>query len=684
MKAIIKANRFLKITFIILSLLYYGQAIAQETTLVQVKTFDIDLNVIPNLQFSFDEIFYFATEDNGSTIVEISADLLPPKVIYFKDIKLEPESWNYSKGILEIIVRKKLYEVYNLTFIDDDGLLLRNIAVRVETEKPVEEITNNAGYIQIALPVDLDLLRPSLFNIKGYNIVNTDLSGNTGRIIASIIPPTGPPNLNAASETSKAGATFSNTQLDSLRTLPVFWAFVSGIDLTSLTPSQELQIDNKFSELLLVYKDSIPVVRVAIISDSSLVSNDILYLTEQVILERQAIIKTREDINNELTKINDKVVDGGSNLSDEEREKLLVEINKLDKLLLDNESQFEKNQEYYKSSINDLKSSLLNIENLEKQLSVVEQQRQIEKKQFRKSLFIALGISLGLLFLVILFVYLTRKITKQKKALVVAHDEVKEINNNLEFLVAKRTKTLQRVNTELDTFLYRSSHDLKRPLSSILGLANIAKITLNDEANALFEKTRETANDMDRLLQKLITISQINYPEADSEINFQNLVERLKEEFKDQIDKKKAEVTYIVPEEIAFKSNSKLVECILRNLIDNALFYSSLNSINDPKVEVSISVKDHYLELSINDNGAGISEEIEGKVWNMFYRGNESSAGNGLGLYISKRAVIALNGEISFETEVGEYTTFNVSIPPLSQKTKKINKVYKKEVLELT
>ena len=79
-------------------------AVAQETTLVQVKTYDINLKAIPNLQFSFDEVFYFSTEANGTAIVELSPDFLPPGEIYFKDAKLEAESWNYSKGILEIIV----------------------------------------------------------------------------------------------------------------------------------------------------------------------------------------------------------------------------------------------------------------------------------------------------------------------------------------------------------------------------------------------------------------------------------------------------------------------------------------------------------------------------------------------------------------------------------------------------
>ena len=688
MKAISKARFFYQLAVFISCLLYLVPAQAQETTLVQVKTYDIDLKAIPGLQFSFDEVFYFTTEANGSAIVELNPDLLPPKAIYFKDAKLEAESWNYSKGILEIIVRKKLYEIYNLTFIDDNGILLNNTAITIDYDVPIAAVTNSAGITQLAIPLDLDLKNPENFQIEGYSIVEADISGNTGRIIAAIIPPpVQTPVSDPVALVITPTTAFDIGHLDSLKTLPLFWSFVRSLDMVELAPGQQLLIDNKFNELLLVFKDSLPVIRATsasgIVSDTSAVSNDIRSLTEQALLELQTININRGEFNKAFDRINDKLVAGGSNLSEEDRQNLLEEINRLDRLLVANEALFTENQQTYKSSIGELKNQLLNIEQLERQLSEVEKQRIEERKQFQQSLMIALGISIGLLLLVILFVYLTRKITKQKRALVVAHDEVKEINNNLEYLVAKRTKTLQRVNKELDTFLYRSSHDLKRPLSSIMGLANIAKITLNEEANALFEKTRQTADEMDRLLQKLITISQINYPEADSDVNFSEIIDSIKDEFKEAIDKSGANVKYNVANDLSFHSNTKLMECILRNLIDNALFYSSLSSRNSPEVEVTIIRKEQSIHISVNDNGDGISEEIEGKVWNMFYRGNESSAGNGLGLYITKRAVNALKGTISFETTRGEFTKFNVEIPLSKPKSGKGKKAPDKEELEL-
>ena len=317
---------------------------------------------------------------------------------------------------------------------------------------------------------------------------------------------------------------------------------------------------------------------------------------------------------------------------------------------------------------------------MERQLSDVEKQRRAEQAIFQKRLLIILSVSVGLLFLVILFIYLIRKVSKQKKELTFAHVQVKNTNDNHEVLVAKRTKSLRKVNKELDTFLYKSSHDLKRPLTTILGLANVAKITLNDEANELFEKTRQTADEMNKLLIKLLTISEINDPVDYSKIHFQNILDGLHNEFKETIDTNNITVAYKIADNIEYHSHAKLVECIFRNLLDNAFLYSSHSERKNPKVDVSVFRKDEFIQIEVSDNGAGISTDIKNKVWNMFYRGNTMSTGNGLGLYITKRAVGVLKGNISFNTVSGKSTTFNVQLPIVKPKAKKPKAKIKKPI----
>ena len=239
---------FYRIVLSILMLICLMPAIAQEKSLVQVKTFDLSLKSISNLQLSFDQQYYFATDADGSVIVEISNALLPPKIIYFKDTNLEAESWNYSKGILEIIVREKSFETYKLTLVDTVGRPLRNVVVKLDSDLPIEGISNSAGVVQLPIPVNFNLQNTALFSINDYIIVETEFSGSTGRITAELIPPVITSIPAPINEIVKPTIVLNEERLDSLHTLTAFWDYIRGIDLTSLSDEQKQLIDAKFTE----------------------------------------------------------------------------------------------------------------------------------------------------------------------------------------------------------------------------------------------------------------------------------------------------------------------------------------------------------------------------------------------------------------------------------------------------
>lgn len=636
---------------------------AQETTLVQVKTFDQNLQTVSNLELSLDKQDYFETGKDGTVITEIRTTLLPPKVIYITDAELEAESWNYSRGVLEIIIRRKTFEIYTLTIVNTSGVPLKDVIIGLDSIEPTEATSNSEGIVQLPVPMNFDLSQPGVFKIQGYRIADTRFSGNTGIITAELI--SSQVAKPVSSEDIKPTTALNVDYLDSIQTLTAFFSFLRGFDMTDLNDGQKQQIDDKFRDLMMEFRDSLNLSSPLIgrISDSSLVNDDIIFLTEQALRESRYISETRQGFDEQIELINDKLADGGVNLSDAVRKKLLSDLAKLDLLLMANEVQFIRNQANYKSALNQLKNKLLNIKELEDRLSASELQRLAEQQAFRKQLFIVLGVISGLVLLTGLFIYLTQKFNRQRKALAVANAEVKRINDNLENLVARKTKSLRRVNKELDTFLYRSSHNLKRPLTTIIGLANVAKLTMDEESYELFAKTEKTANDMDKLLQKLLMVSQINYPSDYSEVYFPELINNVYNEFKELIEEKGILVSYEISEDIHYISYPMLLEIIIKNLLENALFYSSLCADKKPEVKVIVHREDSNLYLSINDNGEGISKNVRNKVWNMFYVGNEKSTGNGLGLYIAHRAVKVLKGKISFVTREGKYTKFRVQLP---------------------
>jgi signal transduction histidine kinase len=172
-----------------------------------------------------------------------------------------------------------------------------------------------------------------------------------------------------------------------------------------------------------------------------------------------------------------------------------------------------------------------------------------------------------------------------------------------------------------------------------------------------------TAIRMDRMLKKLRVINEINQPSNYSLIRFSDRIEALNHEFAQVIMENNIEVIFDCPNDLTFHSYPALIDTILYNLFDNALFFSSIKTDNAPQVYIRANVENSKLVLSIQDNGIGIKEEIQIKLWDMFFVGNEYSKGNGLGLYLVSKSIQALRGSIDIETKPNVFTLFTVTIP---------------------
>jgi tetratricopeptide (TPR) repeat protein len=104
----------------------------------------------------------------------------------------------------------------------------------------------------------------------------------------------------------------------------------------------------------------------------------------------------------------------------------------------------------------------------------------------------------------------SEELAAQSEELTESNQIVSSLNENLERKVKERTQSLEQAYKELDTFFYRSSHDFRRPLTTFMGLAEVAKITVKDSfALDLFDKVKETAVNLDSMLIKLQSISDV-------------------------------------------------------------------------------------------------------------------------------------------------------------------------------
>lgn len=236
-------------------------------------------------------------------------------------------------------------------------------------------------------------------------------------------------------------------------------------------------------------------------------------------------------------------------------------------------------------------------------------------------------------------------------------------SQQLETLVAERTQQLQTSYKELDTFLYRSSHDLRRPLTTIMGLNQILQISTQDTALLdLCRKTNITAQNMDKMLRKLQFISELSNDEEKEleEVDLTIFVHKILAEFKMMISTKNIEIEFLNQISPFLHLRGDVFYAILYNLIENSIIFSYATKA---WVKIEIIQSTDYREIKISDNAGGIVEQYQAHIFDMYVRANENSQGNGLGLYVVKKAAEKLQGKVFCESLPGEGSIFTIQIP---------------------
>lgn len=217
---------------------------------------------------------------------------------------------------------------------------------------------------------------------------------------------------------------------------------------------------------------------------------------------------------------------------------------------------------------------------------------------------------------------------------------------------------------ELDTFIYRSSHDLKGPLASLQGLLNVAKTEILD-TNALqyFKLIERSVIHLDTILMDLLNITKITQGSLNIvDINLEETIRTIINNFENLPEHQNISWSLDFMGCPTLRLDKSLVNNIFQNLIINAIKYRDKDK---PSSTISINTKSYADELmvKIKDNGEGIPENLQRNVFDMFFRGNTKSSGTGLGLYIVKNAVEKLGGRILLESKEKVGSTFTIYLP---------------------
>lgn len=223
---------------------------------------------------------------------------------------------------------------------------------------------------------------------------------------------------------------------------------------------------------------------------------------------------------------------------------------------------------------------------------------------------------------------------------------------------------LQKINFELDNFVYHSSHDLKSPLKSILGLINILKMEKNHIAQQeCIDMIEGSIIRLDKLVNDLLSLSRNNrVNDNHMPVNLMVELNNTITNFYHTADTKKLEIIPLVFQPVPFITDLSRIRIILNNLISNAFKYRSYQKERS-FVKIEIHVTKEKAKIVVEDNGIGIAQVKLSKVFDMFYRASENSEGSGLGLYIVKNVLDKINATIAIQSEEGKGTTFTVEIP---------------------
>ncbi|MDO6471647.1 PAS domain S-box protein [Maribacter sp. 1_MG-2023] len=241
----------------------------------------------------------------------------------------------------------------------------------------------------------------------------------------------------------------------------------------------------------------------------------------------------------------------------------------------------------------------------------------------------------------------------------------KEAEGNLE----TQFHELQKTNSELDSFVYSASHELRAPLTSVLGLIQLIQIENIDPK--LFQHLNMMKKSIERLddfIKDIIEYSRNKHLaiKLDS-INFSTLIEHSLESLWYLENTHKINIQVSVNDKIEFVSDSKRISIILNNFISNAIKYHDVSN-NDAVIWIQVKTNKKEAVLIIKDNGVGIENDQLEKIFEMFYRVSSKVMGSGIGLFIVKEVLSKLNGTIDVKSKIGEGSTFTLKIPNESGK----------------
>lgn len=223
---------------------------------------------------------------------------------------------------------------------------------------------------------------------------------------------------------------------------------------------------------------------------------------------------------------------------------------------------------------------------------------------------------------------------------------------------------LTKTNSELDRFVYSTSHDLRAPLTSVMGLINITERSRNPEEIARYlGMMKDRVNSLDIFIKDITDYSRNNRLEIKKEkVNLNILALEVWENLKFAPEAENITFQVDIPDDLCIETDKNRLQVVIGNLVSNAVRYHDSRK-REQYIRLHYQISGRVFCIKVEDNGQGIAREYHTKIFEMFYRANETSKGSGLGLYIVKEALMKLSGSIQLDSTPGIGTVITVKLP---------------------
>lgn len=241
--------------------------------------------------------------------------------------------------------------------------------------------------------------------------------------------------------------------------------------------------------------------------------------------------------------------------------------------------------------------------------------------------------------------------------------EITELAQNRKQLEEKNAE-LEKVNEELDRFVYSVSHNLRAPLTSIMGITNLtSSYDFNrEELLEFMHNIHNVVEHLDETIHDIIEYSKNSrmFLEAnviDIKSTVHTIIERIV-----NVENNKVKINQFYDLASPICSDINRLEPLIHNILSNAIKYAD-KSKAESSIYLSVVSNEDNICIIVADNGIGIAHHLQSKIFDMFYRATNLSAGSGLGLYIVREIINKLKGSIKIESEEFVGTTVTLNIP---------------------